>query len=249
MKAFLWIAGSFFVILFGFIVGIFLAPLLASLTGFEVCIIPLIIAVLSYIIIIPLDIIYKKEIFGTSSVKRVLFMNKADRETYKTANKFYYPGLLVPIFLCSALIAIHSGNKFEDRTYDSKGIIRCGYYEYYNRLGVKLFSSYSNYFYAYDKYGEAFICCYRYDDKEDGTSKYSDQTVISYRKNVSYKIYTLDGTLVKSGDNSYYYEIRYPSHGSRYYEYRGNRYNYEGDIPIYKDIRIDIAKSMDLIPE
>lgn len=166
MKIFLWISGSLFVILIGFIAGIFLAPLLASLTSLYVCIIPLVIAGLSLIAFIGLHLIYKK--------------------ARRTSNQssFYYPGLLIPIFLCSVLITIHSADKFNDSTYDRHGIIRWRG-SYYNRLGIKLFRSYASYFYAYDTYGNIYICC-----SEDDP----------FREKVEYKIYTIEGILTKSGE-------------------------------------------------
>ncbi len=189
MKTFVWIAGSFFVILFGFIIGIFLAPLLAYLTGFPVFVIPVIIAGLSMIAFIVLHFEYKK---AQRAIKN---------------SSFYYPGLLVPIFLCSGLLAIHSYVKFEDSTYDRHGIIN-NYRSYYNSFGIELFEDggfRSSYFYAYNEYGDVFICCWdRYD------------------RDVRYKIYTLDGTLVQSGDI---------------------------DFDESEGIRNDIAKSMNLIPE
>ncbi len=169
MKTYIWIAGSFFVILFGFIVGIFLAPLLACLIGSSVYIIPSIIAVLSLFVWAAQDIAY----------------NKAKRAIQKSS--FYYPGLLVPIFLCSVLLVIHSCIKFGEATYNSHGIIKEGR-TYYNSLGVKLLESSGHEFYAYDEYGDVFICFYTNDYDIEANEIY-----------VQYKIYTIDGTLVKSG--------------------------------------------------
>ncbi len=194
MKIFLWIAASFFLILFGFIVGIFLAPLLAYLTGFPVFVIPVIIGGLSLIAFIVLHFAY------------------ARRATQKSS--FYYPCLCVPIFLCSGLLAIHSGIKYKLVTYDSHGKIeRNG--THYNSFGVKLFEKNDDMwaFYAYNEHGDVFICrfcdTYRYDRG------------VQY-KIYMYNIYTLDGTLVKSG---------------------------EIDSDKSKNIEKDIAKSMNLIPE
>ncbi len=233
MKTLVWIAGSFFVIFFGFIIGIFLAPLLAYLTGIPVFVIPAIITGLSLIVFIVQHFSYKK----------------AQRATQKSS--FYYPGLLVPIFLCSGLLAIHSGVKFEDKTYDSHGIIR-QHETYYNSLGIKLFESYTLHFYAYDEYGDAFICCYTYDNEEYDTREYSNMEVTYYRRPVQYKIYTSDGTLAKSGDKNYYYKKYDPSSGSTYYEYKDSRYDlyfHLNNNDIDKDMIKDIAKSMNLIPE
>lgn len=187
MKTFLWIAGSLFVILIGFIVGIFLAPLLASLTGLYVWIIPLVIAGLSLIAFIGLHLIYKK--------------------ARRTSNRpsFYYPGLLIPIFLCSVLLTIQSEDKFKSYTYDRHGILQYNGSIYYNRLGIDLFRSYASYFYAYDTYGNIYICCYK--------------PTLNLKK--EYKIHTIEGVLIKSGE--FYCDDN--------------------------NIRKEIARSMDLIPE
>lgn len=237
MKTFLWIAGSLFVILIGFIVGIFLAPLLASLTSLYVFIIPLVIAGLSLIAFIGLHLIYKK--------------------ARRTSNRpsFYYPGLLIPIFLCSALLTIHSAVKFKSDTYDEHGIFYSYPYScFYNRLGIKLFYSYDyHYIYAYDTQGNIYICCYGSNRETIDTYDNGERKTTKYRVTTHCKIYTIEGTLTKNANPNefYYYDIE--SRGKSYCEYGGSKYErWDVREAIEKDITGAIrhfVKSMDLIPE